>query len=438
MATSLFGPSPLELQQQQQAALQDQSLQYAQLNPLQRAAQGAFQAGSNLGGGIAGMLGIQDPAAVQASKITAILQGADQSSPEGFMDLYKKFSDAGLPQQAQLAVAQAQALAKAKADLEASKTKTALEATQVAAAPGARLKTEAETRKLTSEAIGKEAEQQAKQDRIAALVGMGISEEQAKGIASSDSAYASYLQSKKIATPPDYAVQAGIEGFPVKPYLSDYTPQEMRQMEKGVFSHKAGIAAAGRTTIVNQQEGALAKGMGEDQAKALADARLAASSAGPTLDRLNTLEKLNKEGKLFEGPQANSTLTAANFLNSVGLLSKDNVGALASSEVYSKTAKDLVMQDLGGKLGTGISNEDRNYIEARIPQLTNSPQARTELITKLKEIQQGKVGYYRDMMGHIQKNKNLNDFDFSKNLPISSTPAAPAATGGWSITPKGQ
>ena len=72
MATNLFGPSPLELQQKQQATLQDQSMAYAQLTPLQRASQSLYQAGSNLGGGIAGMMGIEDPAMARQSKLVAI------------------------------------------------------------------------------------------------------------------------------------------------------------------------------------------------------------------------------------------------------------------------------------------------------------------------------------------------------------------------------
>ena len=125
MATSLFGPSPLDYQQAQQAALQQQASSYAQLNPLQRAAQGMYQAGSNIGGGIAGLMGIQDPMAEKASKIESILQGSDQTSAAGFADLYRKFSEAGLPQQAQLAAAKAQELKKAEAEagLTAAKTK---------------------------------------------------------------------------------------------------------------------------------------------------------------------------------------------------------------------------------------------------------------------------------------------------------------------------
>ena len=134
MATSLFGPSPLDYQQAQQAALQQQASSYAQLNPLQRAAQGMYQAGSNIGGGIAGLMGIQDPMVEKASKIESILQGSDQTSAQGFMDLYKKFSDANLPQQAQLAAAKAQEFKQSEATLSQTQAKTAQEAAAARAA----------------------------------------------------------------------------------------------------------------------------------------------------------------------------------------------------------------------------------------------------------------------------------------------------------------
>lgn len=436
MADGLFGPTPYEVQQAQLNAAMNRGVEMAKLSPLEAARASTYQAGYQLGGGLGSLLGGEDPQLKRAREEQQLLQGADATSLEGLKKLTLAAQAANNPQLASRAFAQYQALQKQQADVsqvqanvleKVANTKKLTE--DILGMPGARAKTAAETAKLEADVIGKEAEQTARDDRVNTLVALGIDPVQAKGIAANDTAYASYLVSKKIATPPDYAVQAGIEGLPVKPFLSDYTSAEMRKMEKGVFSHKAGIAAAGRTTVINQQEGALAKGMGEDQAKALATARQAASGVGQAMDRLNTLERLNKSGTLFQGPQANASINAANLLSSVGLISPSVAGSLANSEVYNKTAKDLVFTDLEGKLGTGVSNEDRNFIEARIPQLTTSPLARTELIQKIKEIQQSKAASYKDMMQHINENKNLNTYDFSKNMLFKPSTSAPSLTG---------
>lgn len=134
MATNLFGPSPLELQQAQQGALRTQATQYAQLSPLERASQGLYQAGSNLGGGIAGLMGIQDPTMKRQSDIAAIVSKYDIASPEELQKASKELMAAGFQQEAFLATGKANELAKAQADIGQVKAKTAQEAAAAQAA----------------------------------------------------------------------------------------------------------------------------------------------------------------------------------------------------------------------------------------------------------------------------------------------------------------
>jgi hypothetical protein len=428
----LFGVSPESLNAQRAAALDAQALKYASLDPFEQANYGIYKGASQLGTGVAGLMGAQDPEMQRAQLRQQLLRTADTSSVQGLQSLASALQQGNDAQGAMQALQKAQELAKSQGELAYKAAETQ---GKLAELP----KTAAATEELKAKTITEKAKQTATQSRVDSLIAMGLDPKAAAGVASSDAAYSSYLISKKIATPPDYAIQAGIEGIPVKPFLSDYTKEEMTKMEKGVFGHKAGIAAAGRSTVINQQEGAFAKGRGEDQAKALSDARMAAASVGPAIDRLNTLERLNASGTLFQGPQANASLNAANLLQSAGLVSPEVAKSLSNSEVYNKTAKDLAMQDLNGKLGVGVSDADRAFVEARIPQLTTSPQARTELISKLKEIQQGKAAAYKDMNEHVMSKGNLNNYDFSKNMltNISKSPVSVSA-GGWSITPKGQ
>lgn len=168
-------------------------------------------------------------------------------------------------------------------------------------------------------------------------------------------------------------------------------------------------------TINMAQENKFAGTRGETQAKALDAAAASAATARTSLNSLTDMENLAKTGALYTGPLAMTALGASNFLNSIGLLGANQIRILANAEQYDKSAKDLVMQELGGKLGAQISDSDRKFIEARIPQLTNSQTARLEIIQKLKEIQQGKIGLYQRMNEHANKYNNLNTFDFSQN-----------------------
>jgi len=177
-----------------------------------------------------------------------------------------------------------------------------------------------------------------------------------------------------------------------------------------------------------KQKSAFAESRGKTQDQQLSDATTNARAASQALTTISTMKQLDKTGQLVTGPLANSYVGASNLLASIGLLSGNQVSILTSSQIYDKSAKDLVMQDLGGKLGAQISDADRKFVEDRIPQLTTSAKARTELLDKIEQIQKGKIAYYKKMNAHANKYGDLNDFDFSEVYSIT-----PPAAGGRGV-----
>jgi hypothetical protein len=169
-----------------------------------------------------------------------------------------------------------------------------------------------------------------------------------------------------------------------------------------------------KLSVDQRQQDKFSERRGLTQADALAETSNLARAGSLALGSIASMKEQDASGQLFTGPLANSYVGATNLLASVGLLSKEQTGKLTSSQIYDKSAKDLVMQDLGGKLGAQISDADRKFVEDRIPQLTTSQKARTELLNKLEEIQRGKIDYYQKMNAHANKFKNLNEFDFSE------------------------
>lgn len=192
---------------------------------------------------------------------------------------------------------------------------------------------------------------------------------------------------------------------------------DLKQEEKQALDNaREVLKLSSPSQVINMtQESKFAGKRGELQASALDSAAQSAAGARTALTTLDDMLGLAKTDKLYTGALAMTALGAASFLTSLGLLSQENARTLANSEIYDKRAKDLVMQELGGKLGAQISNTDREFIEARIPQLKTSPTARVELINKLKEIQESKINLYRKMNKHANEFGNLNDFDFSQN-----------------------
>ena len=97
---------------------------------------------------------------------------------------------------------------------------------------------------------------------------------------------------------------------------------------------------------------------------------------------LNSLNRLNQldQSALISGSFASGRVGATNLLNTLGLTSAKDQDVLAKSENYQKTAGDVILATLGGRLGSGFSNADREFIQSLVPQLENSPQARKQLI----------------------------------------------------------
>jgi hypothetical protein len=198
---------------------------------------------------------------------------------------------------------------------------------------------------------------------------------------------------------------------------------------RDLAAKKAGAAAIKvEVSSAQKQEGSFSTKTGELDAQVLADTRTSAIAAAQALSSIASMKQLDKTGQLVTGPLANSYVGASNLLASIGLLSPNQISILTSSQVYDKSAKDLVMQDLGGKLGAQISDADRKFVEDRIPQLTTSAKARTELLDKIEQIQKGKVEYFRKMKAHANKYRNLDEFDFSEVYTIIPTAGSSAAT----------
>jgi hypothetical protein len=92
---SLFGATPEMLQQQQQQQLANRAMQFAQLSPLEQAQAGFYQAGSNIGSGIAGLMGVEDPQLKMVRDVQELRTQFDLSTPKGLRDFASALSTKG-------------------------------------------------------------------------------------------------------------------------------------------------------------------------------------------------------------------------------------------------------------------------------------------------------------------------------------------------------
>jgi hypothetical protein len=129
----------------------------------------------------------------------------------------------------------------------------------------------------------------------------------------------------------------------------------------------------------SQQESEFSKDLGKADAERVKNAMATRENAIGTLTSLNRLNQLNQQD-LISGTFASGRVGATNLISTLGLASGKDIDRLSASENYQKTAGDVILATLGGKLGAGFSNEDRKFIQSLVPQLENSPQARKQLV----------------------------------------------------------
>lgn len=96
----LFGLTPEDIIQQQQDEMEKRAIRYGEMDPFQRASAGMFGAGSGLADFFAPRLGGVNPAVQRAQQMRDMQKGVDLTSPEGLMTAAKRFSDAGMTEQA--------------------------------------------------------------------------------------------------------------------------------------------------------------------------------------------------------------------------------------------------------------------------------------------------------------------------------------------------
>ena len=419
---SLFGVTPELYQEQRDLMRQKQAMAFAQQDPRAQATFGLYRAGQQVGQALGGLMGAEDPQMRLVSQRNALAKQIDMNDPESIMRGAQMAAQSG---DTAAATALANYARKAAVDLSTIQQKTA--------------------EKMTNE--------QRNALAFASSVGRPGSPEFNRAYQDK----LTELTSKVDATSPEMKNAAAIAAaeFPVgsPQYVEKYKSELLRltTKEPKVGNVKeVGVAMGSREPVyldVNNdqqyiyQKGADGKQMrvpyfgGVDRATATSTTKIEAERKQTEFEKLldkkdadrvgnamtlqenaiaslNSLNRLNQldQSALISGSFASGRLGATNFLNTLGLTSAKDRDVLAKSENYQKTAGDVILATLGGRLGSGFSNADREFIQSLVPQLENSPQARKQLIEFMVKKNQGIVDETTRLETYARKEKTLKGY----------------------------
>ncbi|TXH33744.1 MAG: hypothetical protein E6Q98_20840 [Rhodospirillaceae bacterium] len=157
----------------------------------------------------------------------------------------------------------------------------------------------------------------------------------------------------------------------------------------GLLDYLKEKAAAGATrvnTTVQSGEKEFDKAVGKDYGETFVGMQKAGRDAGGAINNLNIMENMTRDPNFYSGTGGEIVTRLKQAGVSTGFLPE---GAASANEVFQKVSQKAVIDNLGS-LGTGVSNEDRRFIQGTVPNITNSPEGNRQIIGMGRKIEQRK------------------------------------------------
>jgi hypothetical protein len=416
IVAGLFGLTPQMYQNQQYGQDLNRGIALAQLSP-GAAAQAGLQASvGQLGRGIAGAMGIEDPQLKLISTRNTIAQQIDQSDPESILKGAQMLAQMG---DQQGAMALAQYARQAQGDVAQTKQRLAAAMASEAAAKRERLQTDpfqklVESGKYTPASLAEYQKTGLPADLVlyekpekpsgANIKEIGVAEDSRKTV---------YLD---VNNDLQFVYGKDAEGKQVRVPFTGGVDRTTAKTNVGGIKLPEG-------------ESEFVKELGKLDAKKVSEAMVTRETATSTINSLNKLASL-PDNQLITGQFATGRVGATNLLVTLGLAAPSDTNKLVSSQEYQKVAGDVILQTLGGKLGSGFSNADREFIQGLIPQLETNPNARRQLISFMQNKNQEIVKESIRLENYARSNRGLTGFE--PKIPMSVAPSQPRPYSGLS------
>jgi len=416
IVAGLFGLTPEMYGQQQQNTALAEGIRLAQLDPASRGAAMTYAGARGLGGAIAGALGIEDPQLKLISARNSIAQQIDQTNPESILKGAQMLAQMG---DQQGAMALAQYARQAQSEMAQAQQRLAAARASDAAAGRERFQADpfqklVESGKYTPASL-------AEYQRTGLPADLVLYEKPEKPTSAN-------IKEIGVAEATREPVYLDVNNDQQFIYKKDETGKQVRVPFTGGVDRKTSETKVGGVTLP-AGESEFVKELGKLDAKKVSEAIVTRETATSTIKSLNKLASL-PDNELITGQFATGRVGIANLIQTLGLASASDAKKVAGSQEYQKVAGDVILQTLGGKLGSGFSNADREFIQGLIPQLETNPNARRQLITFMQNKNQEIVAETIRLENYARDKNGLKGFE--PKIPMSVAPSQPRPYSGLS------
>ena len=419
IVAGLFGLNPQMYGEQQRRSALQEGIDLAQLDPASRGAAMTYAGAKGLGGAIAGAFGVEDPQLKLISARNAIFQQIDQSNPESMVQGIKMLAQMG---DQQGAMALAQYARQAQSEMAQAQQRLAAARASDAAAKRERVQGDpfqklVESGKYTPASL-------AEYQRTGLPADLVLYEKPEKA----EKPLAANIKEVGVAESTREPVYLDVNADQQFIYKKDAEGKQVRVPFTGGVDRTTAKTNVGGIKLP-EGESEFVKELGKLDAKKVSEAVVTRETATSTINSLNKLASL-PDNQLITGQFATGRVGATNLLVTLGLAAPSDTNKLVSSQEYQKVAGDVILQTLGGKLGSGFSNADREFIQGLIPQLETNPNARRQLISFMQNKNQEIVKESIRLENYARSNRGLTGFE--PKIPMSVAPSQPRPYSGLS------
>lgn len=397
MIGRLFGLSPEIYGEQQRIGALQEGIDLAKLDPATRGAALTYAGAKGLGGAIAGAMGVQDPQLQLISARQSVIGQLDQTNPNSLMKGAQTLAQMG-DQQGAFALAEYARKAQSEMALAQQRLRE-----KAAADPFQKL---LEAAKYTPQSLADYQKSGNPQDLV-------LVEKPGKEVAAN-------IKEIGVAEGSREPVYLDVNNDLQFIYKKDETGKQVRVPFTGGVDRTTAKTSLG--VKLPEGESEFVKQLAKKDADRVNDALTLRENASNAITSLNKLASL-PDNQLITGQFATGRVGATNLLQTLGLASEKDAKKLASSQEYQKVAGDVILQTLGGKLGSGFSNADREFIASLVPQLETNPAARRQLISFMQAKNQDIVTETTRLENYARDKKGLGGF--VPKIPMSVTPSQP-------------
>ena len=411
---SLFGMTPEMYQSQQYQQDLKRGYELAQLTP-GAAAQAGLQASvGQLGRGIAGLMGVEDPQLKLISNRNAIINQIDQTNPESLMKGAQMLAKMG---DNQGAFALADYARKAQSEVAQAQQRIAAANRERSQAMPADVQIASQIASIT-DGLDQLRNQPPSPERNRAMNMLTTQLTELQRLTDKSKQTAANIKEIGVAEGSREPVYLDVNNDLQFIYKKDETGKQVRVPFTGGVDRTTAKTSLG--VKLPEGESEFVKTLGKKDAERVDAAITLRDTAVSSINSLNKLASL-PDNELITGQFATGRVGATNLLQTLGLASPADARKLATSQEYQKVAGDVILQTLGGKLGSGFSNADREFIAGLVPQLETNPAARRQLISFMQNKNQEIVKETIRLENYARDKKGLSGFE--PKIPMSVTPS---------------